>query len=65
MTILASVGHKSRRKELTVDKTNSRSDNISFLKKQRGEPLNYKTNTTILEESNDYIVAKVINNLKE
>ncbi|WP_400263067.1 nuclear transport factor 2 family protein [Sphingobacterium sp. SG20118] len=41
------------------DKTNSRSAVISFLKKQRGEQLNCKTNTTILEESSDYMVAKV------
>ena len=41
------------------DKTNSRSEVILFLKKQRGEQLNCKTSTTILEESNDYMVAKV------
>ena len=41
------------------DKTNSRSEVISFLKRQRGEQLNCKTSTTILEESSDYMVAKV------
>ena len=41
------------------DKTNSRSEVISFLKKQRGEQLNCTTSTTILEESDDYMVAKV------
>jgi thioredoxin reductase len=41
------------------DKTNSRSEVISFLKKQKGEQLNCKTSTTIVEQSSDYIVAKV------
>ncbi|WP_400263055.1 nuclear transport factor 2 family protein [Sphingobacterium sp. SG20118] len=41
------------------DKTNSRSAVISFLKKQKGEQLNCKTSTTIIEESSDYMVAKV------
>ena len=40
-------------------KMNSRSDVISFLKKQKGEQLNCKTSTTIVEQSNDYMVAKV------
>ena len=41
------------------DKANNRSEVISFLKKQKGEQLKCKTNTTILEDSNDYMVAKV------
>ncbi|QQD13163.1 nuclear transport factor 2 family protein [Sphingobacterium sp. UDSM-2020] len=41
------------------DKTNSRSEVISFLKKQKGEQLNCKTSTTIVEQSGDYMVAKV------
>ena len=41
------------------DKTNSRSEVISFLKKQKGEQLNCKTSTTIVQESADYMVAKV------
>ena len=41
------------------DKTNNRSEVISFLKKQKGEQLNCTTSTTIVEESNDYMVAKV------
>ena len=41
------------------DKTNSRSEVISFLKKQKGEQLNCKTSTTIVEQSSDYMVAKV------
>ena len=41
------------------DKTNSRSEVISFLKKQKGEQLNCKTSTTIVEQSRDYMVAKV------
>ena len=40
-------------------KTNSRSAVISFLKKQKGEQLNCKTSTTIVEQSSDYVVAKV------
>ncbi|MEN5377906.1 hypothetical protein [Sphingobacterium kitahiroshimense] len=40
-------------------KTNSRSEVISFLKKQKGEQLNCKTSTTIVEQSRDYMVAKV------
>jgi len=41
------------------DKTNSCSEVISFLKKQKGEQLNCKTSTTIVEQSSDYMVAKV------
>ncbi|MBB2950166.1 nuclear transport factor 2 family protein [Sphingobacterium sp. JUb56] len=41
------------------DKTNSRSEVISLLKKQKGEQLNCKTITTIVDESDDYMVAKV------
>ncbi|MFD2903728.1 nuclear transport factor 2 family protein [Sphingobacterium anhuiense] len=41
------------------DNTNSRSEVISFLKKQKGEQLNCKTSTTIVEQSGDYMVAKV------
>ena len=41
-------------------KTNSRSAVISFLKKQKGEQLNCKTSTTIVEQSSDYMIAKVI-----
>jgi len=41
------------------DKTKSRSEVISFLKKQKGEQLNCKTSTTIVEQSRDYMVAKV------
>ncbi len=40
-------------------KINSRSEVISFLKKQKGEQLNCKTSTTIVEQSRDYMVAKV------
>ncbi|MEN5055086.1 nuclear transport factor 2 family protein [Sphingobacterium kitahiroshimense] len=40
-------------------KTNSRSEVISFLKKQKGEQLNCKTSTTIVEQSSDFMVAKV------
>ncbi|MCW2259704.1 MULTISPECIES: nuclear transport factor 2 family protein [Sphingobacterium] len=40
-------------------KTNSRSEVISFLKKQKGEQLNCKTSTTIVQESADYMIAKV------
>ncbi|MCS3556905.1 MULTISPECIES: nuclear transport factor 2 family protein [unclassified Sphingobacterium] len=41
------------------NKTNSRSDVISFLKKQKGEQLDCKTSTTICKQSNDYMIAKV------
>ena len=40
-------------------KTNSRSEVINFLKSQKGEKLNCKTTTTIIEESADYMLAKV------
>ncbi|UIR54880.1 nuclear transport factor 2 family protein [Sphingobacterium sp. SRCM116780] len=40
-------------------KTNSRSEVINFLKRQKGEKLNCKTTTTIIEESADYMLAKV------
>ncbi|WP_293929139.1 nuclear transport factor 2 family protein [Sphingobacterium sp. UBA6320] len=40
-------------------KTNSRSAVVSFLKKQKGEQLNCKTSTTIVQESADYMLAKV------
>ena len=43
----------------STDRTNSRSEVISFLKKQNGEELNCKTSTTIVEQSSDYMVAKV------
>jgi len=39
--------------------TNNRSEVIKFLKKQKGEKLNCKVNTQIIEESSDYMVAKV------
>ncbi|MNL08398.1 putative lumazine-binding protein [compost metagenome] len=41
------------------DKINSRSSVISFLKKQKGEQLTCKTNTTIVHKSTDYMLAKV------
>ncbi|WP_343565996.1 nuclear transport factor 2 family protein [Sphingobacterium sp.] len=40
-------------------RTNKRSEVISFLKKQKGEKLNCTTNTEILEESENYMVAKI------
>ncbi|MFD2903755.1 nuclear transport factor 2 family protein [Sphingobacterium anhuiense] len=43
----------------STDRINSRSEVISFLKKQKGEQLNCKTSTTIVEQSGDYMVAKV------
>ena len=42
-----------------VARTNSRSEVISFLKKQKGEKLNCTVSTDIIEESADYMVAKV------
>lgn len=39
--------------------TNDRKEVVKFLKKQRGEKLNCKVNTRIIEESADYMVAKV------
>jgi hypothetical protein len=38
---------------------NSRSEVVKSLKKQKGEKLNCTVNTDILEESADYMVAKV------
>ncbi|UIR54843.1 nuclear transport factor 2 family protein [Sphingobacterium sp. SRCM116780] len=40
-------------------KTNSRSEVINFLKKQKGEKMNCETITNILEKSADYMVAKI------
>ncbi|APU99241.1 MULTISPECIES: nuclear transport factor 2 family protein [Sphingobacterium] len=40
-------------------RTNSRSEVISFLKKQKGEKLNCSTSTEVLEESENYMVARV------
>ncbi|GAA4183175.1 nuclear transport factor 2 family protein [Sphingobacterium ginsenosidimutans] len=40
-------------------RTNTRSEVISFLKKQKGEKLNCSTNTEILEESENYMVARI------
>lgn len=40
-------------------RTNTRSEVISFLKKQKGERLNCSTNTEILEESENYMVARI------
>ncbi|WP_447767881.1 nuclear transport factor 2 family protein [Sphingobacterium faecium] len=44
----------SQKVQASTDKTNSRSAVISFLKKQKS-----KTSTTIVEQSSDYVVAKV------
>jgi len=49
----------SQKVHASTNMINSRSEVISFLKKQKGEQLNCKTNTTIVEESSDYMVAKV------
>ena len=49
----------SQKVQASEDKTNSRSEVISFLKKQKGEQLNCKTSTTIVQESADYMIAKV------
>ncbi|MEN5234310.1 nuclear transport factor 2 family protein [Sphingobacterium faecium] len=49
----------SQKVHASEDKTNSRSEVISFLKKQKGEQLNCKTSTTIVQESADYMIAKV------
>jgi hypothetical protein len=43
----------------STNRINNRSAVISFLKKQKGEQLNCKTSTTIVEQSSDYVVAKV------
>ncbi len=40
-------------------RTNSRSEVISFLKKQKGEKLNCSTHTEVLEESENYMVARI------
>lgn len=40
-------------------RTNTRSEVISFLKKQKGEKLNCSTKTEILEESENYMVARI------
>ena len=40
-------------------RTNSRSEVISFLKKQKGEKLNCRTHTEVLEESENYMVARI------
>ncbi|MEN5059097.1 nuclear transport factor 2 family protein [Sphingobacterium kitahiroshimense] len=50
----------SQKVHASEDKNNSRSEVISFLKKQKGEQLNCKTSTTIVQESADYMIAKVI-----
>ncbi|MEN5231606.1 nuclear transport factor 2 family protein [Sphingobacterium faecium] len=49
----------SQKVHASNDKTNNRSAVISFLKKQKGEQLNCKTSTTIVEQSSDYMLAKV------
>ena len=49
----------SQKVQASEYKTNSRSEVISFLKKQKGEQLNSKTSTTIVQESVDYMIAKV------
>ncbi|UPZ35254.1 nuclear transport factor 2 family protein [Sphingobacterium sp. PCS056] len=49
----------SQKVHASEDKTNSRSEVISFLKKQKGEQLNCKTSTTIVQETGDYVIAKV------
>ncbi|MBB2951211.1 nuclear transport factor 2 family protein [Sphingobacterium sp. JUb56] len=49
----------SQKVQASEDKTNSRSEVISFLKKQKGEQLNCKTSTSIVQESGDYMIAKV------
>jgi len=50
----------SQKVQASENKTNSRSEIVSFLKKQEGEQLNCKTITTIVQESVDYMIAKVI-----
>ena len=40
-------------------KTNSRNEVVKYLKKQKGEKLNCTVSTDIIEESADYMVAKV------
>jgi len=46
--------------QATNAQSNSRSAVVKLLKKQKGEKLNCAVNTDILEESADYMVAKVI-----
>ncbi|WP_147051561.1 nuclear transport factor 2 family protein, partial [Sphingobacterium faecium] len=43
----------------STNRINNRSEVISFLKKQKGEQLNCKTSATIVEQSSDYMLAKV------
>ncbi|MNK09260.1 hypothetical protein D3C87_272150 [compost metagenome] len=45
--------------QATNAQSNSRSAVVKLLKKQKGEKLNCAVNTDILEESADYMVAKV------
>ncbi|KKO92843.1 hypothetical protein AAW12_02615 [Sphingobacterium sp. Ag1] len=45
--------------QATDAQSNSRSEVVKSLKKQKGEKLNCKVSTDILEESADYMVAKV------
>ncbi|HAF36825.1 MAG TPA: hypothetical protein DCG88_23055, partial [Sphingobacterium sp.] len=45
--------------QATNAQSNSRSEVINSLKKQKGEKLNCIVSTDILEESADYMVAKV------
>ena len=49
----------SQKVHASNDQTNSRSEVISFLKKQKGEQLNCKTSITIVEQSSGYMLAKV------
>ena len=49
----------SQKVQTSNAKTNSRSEVVAFLKKQKGEQLNCKTSTTIVQESDDYMIAKV------
>ncbi|MDF2517646.1 MAG: hypothetical protein K0R59_2942 [Sphingobacterium sp.] len=44
---------------LNSAKSNSRSEVVKYLKKQKGEGLQCAVSTEILEESADYMVAKV------
>jgi hypothetical protein len=45
--------------QITNALSNSRSEVVKSLKKQKGEKLNCTVNTDIIEESADYMVAKV------
>lgn len=45
--------------------TNDRKEVVKFLKKQRGEKLNCKVNTQIIQESAEYMVAKVTMQFEE